>query len=213
MPGIIYEAKSGIVLQSHPLLNLYQKKKLSWSQMLVGLKWGYTVARRQIRLKKNHYITRKELLAVVEAVKRLQHNIYGVETVVRTDHGALTWLLNLKHIEGQMARRLETLGTYDLNIRHRTGREHMNADSLSRLPCANCENCAKLEARDQTPQLEDTKTGPSVKVQTRTRTAICNEDPHSLTENRDDWLPTAKDKIRIAQNHDEETSLVYGWLV
>lgn len=51
--------------------------------------------------KRNYCIIRKELLAVVEAVKHFHHYIYGVETVVRTDHGALTWLMNFKNIEGR----------------------------------------------------------------------------------------------------------------
>ena len=125
------------------------------------------------KAERNYCITRKELLAVVEAVKHFHHYIYGVETVVRTDHGALTWLISFKNIEGQMARWLETLGAYDLKIRHRTGRKHMNADGLSRLPCDNCDYCSKREVRDQTIQLEDPKTGPSVRVLTRSQSTKC----------------------------------------
>ena len=101
------------------------------------------------KAEKNYCITRQELLAVVEAVKHFHHYIYGVPTIVRTDHGALTWLMNFKNIEGQMARWMETLGAYDLKITHRAGRKHMNADGLSRLPCNNCNYCTKREARDK----------------------------------------------------------------
>ena len=165
------------------------------------------------KAERNYCITRKELLAVVEAVKHFHHYIYGVETVVRTDHGALTWLISFKNIEGQMARWLETLGAYDLKIRHRTGRKHMNADGLSRLPCDNCDYCSKREVRDQTIQLEDPKTGPSVRVLTRSQSTKCNEDASSLTDNNADWLPADNDKIRMAQSQDEEISLVHHWLV
>ena len=54
------------------------------------------------------------------------------------DHGSLTWLSNFKHPEGQMARWLEKLQEYNFEIIHRRGRQHQNADSLSRLPCKQC---------------------------------------------------------------------------
>ena len=162
------------------------------------------------KAERNYCITRKELLAV-EAVKHFHHYIYGVETVVRTDHGALTWLMSFKNIEGQMARWLETLGAYDLKIKHRAGRKHMNADSLSRLPCDNCDYCTKREVRDKTLQIEDPSTGPTVRVLTRSQTTKCNEDTNSLTDSVD-WLPADNDKLKMAQSQDEEISLVHQWL-
>ena len=55
-----------------------------------------------------HYcVTRRELLAVIKAVKHYHHYLYGTHFVVRTDHGALRWLANFKSPEGQMARWLE----------------------------------------------------------------------------------------------------------
>ena len=95
------------------------------------------------KAERNYCINKKELLAVVEVVKHFHHYIYDVDTVVRTAHGALTWLMRFKNIEGQMARWLETLEAYDLKIRHRIGRKHMNADGLSRLPCDDCDYCSK----------------------------------------------------------------------
>ena len=80
------------------------------------------------KAERNYCITRKE------PVKHFHHYIHGVETVVRTDHGALTLLMNFKNIEGQMAKWMETLGGYDLKDIHRSWRKHINADSLSRLP-------------------------------------------------------------------------------
>lgn len=84
---------------------------------------------------RNYCVTRKELLAVVKAVKRFHHYLYGRQFLVRTDHGALRWLMKFKNPEGQLARWLEYLGTYDLRIEHRSGNKHTNADALSRRPC------------------------------------------------------------------------------
>jgi hypothetical protein len=50
---------------------------------------------------------RRELLAIVQAVRHFHHYLYGVPFQGRTDHGALTWLLNFKNSEGQLARWLE----------------------------------------------------------------------------------------------------------
>ena len=67
--------------------------------------------------------------------------------------------------------------------------------------------------RDQTIQLEDPRTGPSVRVLTRSQSTKCNEDTNSLTDNNADWLPADNDKIRMAQSQDVEISLVHHWLV
>lgn len=53
---------------------------------------------------------------------------------MRTDHQSLTWLINIRHPEGQIARWLEELiiSQYDMTIIPRTGKNHLNADALSR---------------------------------------------------------------------------------
>ena len=96
---------------------------------------------------RNHCITRKELLAIVAAVKHFHVYLYGQSFLVRTDHGALTWLMKFKHPEAQVARWIEVLGTYDFKIEHRQGRNHGNADALSRRPCEgkDCKQCTKIE--------------------------------------------------------------------
>ena len=44
----------------------------------------------------------------------------------------------LKDPRGQLARWLELVSEYDLEIQHRQGRSHGNADGLSRRPCRQC---------------------------------------------------------------------------
>lgn len=80
----------------------------------------------------NYCETRKELLAIVEAVKHFHCYLYGRRFRLRTEHGSLRWLLNFKDIEGKLARWLQVLGTYDFEIEHRLGAKHLNADALSR---------------------------------------------------------------------------------
>lgn len=78
--------------------------------------------------------TKKEMLAMVYAIKHFRHYLYGRPFTVRTDHNALKWLQSFKEPEGQVARWLEMLGQYDYRIEHRLGKKHQNADSLSRNP-------------------------------------------------------------------------------
>ena len=57
--------------------------------------------------------------------------------------------MNFKRPEGQMARWLEELATYDFVIEHRAGRVHNNADALSRRPCSSdlCTYCERVEKK------------------------------------------------------------------
>ena len=87
------------------------------------------------KAQRQYCVTRRELLAIILSLKQFHHYLYGTQFLVRTDHGALTWLLRFKNPEGQMARWLEMLNTYNFDIQHRPGKLHGNADGLPRRPC------------------------------------------------------------------------------
>lgn len=87
---------------------------------------------------RNYCTTRRELLAVVIFVKKFRHYLYGKRFTIRTDHSCLQWLMNFKEPEGQLARWIEYLSTFDFEIVHRKGQHHGNADALSRRPCNYC---------------------------------------------------------------------------
>ncbi len=76
--------------------------------------------------------TRKELLALVAFTRQYRTYLLGRQFIVRTDHNSLTWLLRFKNIEGQLARWIEELAQYNMQIQHRQGSKHGNADGLSR---------------------------------------------------------------------------------
>lgn len=111
---------------------------------------------------RRYCVTRRELLAVVTFMLEFKHYLLGREVLVRTDHSALRWLLSFKEPEDQMARWLEVLSQFDFRIEHRAGKQHGNADGLSRqgcdpeectcydgesvvseLPCHGCDSCVK----------------------------------------------------------------------
>ena len=100
------------------------------------------------KTERRYCVTRRELLAVIDSIKHYHHYLYGVPFRVRTDHAALNWLMRFKNPEGQVARWLELLGTYNFTIEHRPGKKHGNADGLSRRPCTECRHCELQEERE-----------------------------------------------------------------
>ena len=99
-------------------------------------------------VQRRYCVTRRELLAIVESVKYFHHYLYGRHFLIRSDHSSLQWLLRFKNPEGQLARWLTLLFTYDWEVKHRPGKDHGNADALSRRPCVDCKQCERKELKD-----------------------------------------------------------------
>lgn len=102
------------------------------------------------RAERNYCVTRRELLALVRAVKHFQPYLIGRRFQLRTDHASLRWLTSFKEPEGQVARWIQRLQEFDFELIHRPGKQHANADALSRRPCEaeNCRYCGRLEERE-----------------------------------------------------------------
>ncbi|KAJ8333827.1 hypothetical protein SKAU_G00411460 [Synaphobranchus kaupii] len=132
------------------------------------------------KVERNYCVTRRELLAVVRA---LHHYLQGSHFLLRTDHASLTWLLNFKDPEGQVARWLEQLQGYDFKIRHRAGRLHGAAQE--------CRYCSRQEERDQV--------SPDVAVV-------------QASGDAEGWLPLTPMELREAQEADSTLGKVRaGW--
>ena len=97
---------------------------------------------------RNYCITRRELLAVVLSVKHVRPYLYGRKFKLRTDHASLRWLYRLKEPHHQVARWIEILSEFQFDLHHRAGKDHENADALSRL-CADCKQCTSISERDK----------------------------------------------------------------
>ena len=99
---------------------------------------------------KNYCATRLEMLALVAFIHEFRYYLLGKKFTVRTDHHALKWLRSFKEPEGQVARWLERLQEYEFEVVHRAGKEHVNADVLSRKPRRkhpgrdNCPSCSSI---------------------------------------------------------------------
>ena len=73
-------------------------------------------------------------MAAVHFVKYFRHYLYGRQFTLLTDHSALRWIMTFKDPEGQLARWMDVLSTYDFAIEHRPGKLHGNVDDLCREP-------------------------------------------------------------------------------
>ena len=97
------------------------------------------------KTERNYCITRRELLAVVHFVQQYNHFLLGRHFLVRTDNSAVRYWTKI-HSEtydpqGQTARWMVKLAMFDFEIKHRPGKQHSNADGVSRKPFLRCAQC------------------------------------------------------------------------
>jgi len=77
---------------------------------------------------------RKELLAVIYRLKQFRQYSLGRHFVIWTDHAALSWFRKTPEPMPLLARRLTLIEQYDYEVVHRHGKQHANANGLSRRP-------------------------------------------------------------------------------
>eukprot|EP00731_Ephydatia_muelleri_P004715 Em0002g891a len=110
------------------------------SQYVSGVERVIAFASRSLsKAERKYCATRREMLALVCAIKHFRPYLYDRRFTVRTDHASLRWLQSFHEPEGQVARWLECLSEYDFEVVHRPGTKHTNADALSRMPCPQCQ--------------------------------------------------------------------------
>ncbi|PIK34915.1 Retrovirus-related Pol polyprotein from transposon [Apostichopus japonicus] len=172
---------------------------------------------------KRYCVTRKELLAVVKAVKQFHHYLYGATFLVRTDHAALRWLMTFKNPEGQIARWLELLSTYQFEIQHRPGKCHSNADGLSRRPCGDdCSHCKRKEITEEEQNRNELFIPGQRKRAKRPDVEVVDDEMadskvaaiSKVATNDGDlpWLQEwSKKDIRTEQMKDTETKSIIDW--
>ena len=85
--------------------------------------------------------TKREMLAAVAMCIQFRSYLRGARFTLHTDHKSLVWLHRFKDTEGMMSRWLHTLQQFQFSIVHRPGKDHRNADGLSRAPSSPCRQC------------------------------------------------------------------------
>ena len=124
------------------------------------------------KAEKSYCATRKELLALVYFMRHFRCYLLGCPFVVRTDHAALQWLQGFKEPEGQLARWLEKLQEFDFRVEHRPGKQHGNADSLSRVPCRQCGQGHPTEGREENTEVRGSPSSEVCQANALTATSI-----------------------------------------
>ena len=88
------------------------------------------------RAERSYCATRRELLAMIFALKHFRSYILGHRFAFRVDHMALKYYQSTAEPLGQQARFLDFLAEFDFDLQYRAGKDHTNCDFLSRIrPC------------------------------------------------------------------------------
>ena len=158
------------------------------------------------KAERNYCVTRRELLSVVHFCVQYKHYLWGRRFKLRTDHGALVWIFQFKEPEGQLARWLELLSQFDMDISHRAGKIHGNGDGLSRRPCPDdCPTCTKGEQRIQ--DVRDVQEPHKEETELRGRTARKRREAKIRKTQSEslEWL-------KKAQNEDGDIKEISTWI-
>ena len=80
---------------------------------------------------------------MVRATEAFHEYLFGKEFDIRVDHQPLSWLLTCKNPNSPLARWLIRISNYSFKIIYRSGKQHTNADALSRWPLTDENNVAQ----------------------------------------------------------------------
>ena len=86
------------------------------------------------KAERNYSVIEREALAAVAAIREFYPYLCGFHFKLVTDHNPLVSLKGLKDVGGRLTHWALFLQQFDFEVEHRPGREHGNADALSRRP-------------------------------------------------------------------------------
>ncbi|MCO5560282.1 hypothetical protein L7F22_013893 [Adiantum nelumboides] len=89
------------------------------------------------RAQQNYSVYERELYAIVHALRKWRHYLYGAEFEVGFDNKSIKWFTTQADLKGRKARWAEILQDYDCKLQYRKGRYNVVADALSRMPQIN----------------------------------------------------------------------------
>ena len=112
---------------------LYQLRDPASDDTIGNRLWVVFAARALHAAERNYSATKRELLAIVFALRRFHFYIWGRPFRLYSDHRSLTFLLSQKELSPMMSGWLEIILSYTFTIDHRPGVLNMLPDALSRL--------------------------------------------------------------------------------
>ena len=103
------------------------------SQVQKGEEHPILYSSRKLFLHERRYSTlEKECLAVKWALETLRYYLIGRKFTLVTDHAPLQWMARNKETNSRVTRWFLSLQAFNFHVVHRAGRNHGNADALSR---------------------------------------------------------------------------------
>lgn len=86
------------------------------------------------KAEQNYTVSELEALGIIWSLQYLRHLVYGRKTRIVSDHHTLCFLQTARNLTGRLARWAVKLSEYDHEIVYRSGKNHKDADCLSRYP-------------------------------------------------------------------------------
>ena len=184
------------------------------SQFQDGVEKPIAFASRTLsKSERNYCVTRRELLAIVEFVKQHRHYLQGTRFCIRTDHAPLRFVVQAKDPEGQLARWIDYLSTFDFEIQYRPGKRHLNADALSRRQCdVRCKWCKGWKSQERASSVDvGVQTVMHVPCQDNKQPVNCEEPVGArcaTVKLEPTWTSTF---LREQQEADFDLKVIIGW--
>jgi hypothetical protein len=151
------------------------------SQLQSGIEKVIQFASKVLKAEQQRYcITKRELLASTWSLKTFRHYLLGREVRLRTDHVSVKyWKTMETGMPDTIQKWLQHTSTYNLIVEYRPGKQHGNADGLSRpqdidicgrrgcvcaIALANVRRCWAMESSDGEPDFENHPSIPMVET-------------------------------------------------
>ena len=90
------------------------------------------ISRKLLPNEKNYSTVEKEALAVKWSLDKLRYYLIGQEITLVTNHAPQKWMAGAKDTNARRTRWFLALQDFRFQVAHRLGKEHANADALSR---------------------------------------------------------------------------------
>lgn len=129
------------------------------------------ISRRLSPAETNYHSNELECLALVWAVSKFRHYLYGQSFRVKTDNNVVRWLAHKRDIRGKLARWILQLQEFDFSIEHQKSTENRVADDLSH----------QLVTEEE-PLLNDERSFPPTLKKVSENSEICNIRQYSKEE-------------------------------
>lgn len=137
----------------------------------------------------NYAPTKGELYGVIFFVQHFSYFLRFKPFVLRTDHSSLKWIHSLEQPSGMIERWLQTLANFHFTVEHRPGKQHGNADALSRVSHGDPPD---PDSGDEGEGLPATQLMAAIAVLSSTH-------------------PWSREEIKEAQINDEDLRAVMDW--